>query len=295
MPKKQPSHETLRATGGSAVVLLSCPDQKGLVAAVSNFLFKNGGNIIDADQHTDLETGAFFLRLAWQLEDFELSREEIAPAFEKLARKFRMRWKLYFSEDSVRVAVFVSKGTHCLHDLLSRREEGDLACEIPLVVSNHLEAEDIAHRFRVRFKYFPDPLKSENESKIFKLLSEHKISTIVLARYMQILGPGYLKSFPNEIINIHHSFLPAFKGGSPYDQAFQRGVKIIGATSHYVTAKLDEGPIIEQDVIRVSHRDSLEDLRRKGKDLERVVLARALRLHLDRRVLVYKNKTLIFE
>jgi formyltetrahydrofolate deformylase len=278
-----------------AIALLSCPDQKGLVAAVSNFLYDNGGNIIEADQHTDLESGAFFLRLEWQLEGFKLARPEIPKHFEKLARRFKMKWHIYFTEDPVRVAIFASKNTHCLHDLLSRHEEGELPCEIPLIVSNHLEAEDIAQRFKVRFKYFPDPAKEESEGRIFKLLIEHKVDTVVLARFMQILGPTYLKAFPNRIINIHHSFLPAFKGGAPYAQALERGVKIIGATSHYVTAKLDEGPIIEQDVVRVSHRDSLEDLKRKGKDLEKVVLARALRLHLERRILVYKNKTLIFE
>jgi formyltetrahydrofolate deformylase len=287
-PKTTPSNPR-------AIVLLSCPDQKGLVARISQFLFENGGNIVDADQHTDLGSGAFFLRIEWQLEGFRLKRNQIPLQFEKLARKFRMKWKLHFSEDPHRVAIFVSQNTHCLHDLLSRREEGELPCEIPLVLSNHLEAEEAAQRFKVRFKYFPDPGKPESEAKIFKLLTEHKITTVVLARYMQILGPAYLKEFPNRIINIHHSFLPAFKGGSPYDQAFERGVKIVGATSHYVTEKLDEGPIIEQDVIRVSHRDTVADLKRKGKDLEKIVLARALRLHLERRVLVYKNKTLIFE
>ncbi len=283
------------SNGGRAVVLLSCPDQKGLVAHISEFIFKYGGNIIHADQHTDTDTRTFFLRIEWELAGFRLTRDQIAVHFRKLAKKYRMTWDIYFSSEAIRTAIFLSQNTHCLHDLLSRHEEGELACEIPLVVSNHLEAESVATRFKLRFKYFPQPNNLESEAQIFKLLEEHGINCIVLARYMQILGKPYLRRFPHRIINIHHSFLPAFKGGSPYHQAFQRGVKIVGATSHYVTEKLDEGPIIEQDVIRVSHRDSIADLRRKGKDLEKVVLARALRLHLERRILVHRNKTLIFE
>jgi len=283
------------SNGGRAVVLLSCPDQKGLVAHISEFIFQNGGNIIHADQHTDTDTRTFFLRIEWELAGFRLKRDQIQAHFRKVAKKYRMAWDIYFSQDPIRTAVFLSKNTHCLHDLLSRHEEGELRCEIPLVISNHLEAEEVANRFRLRFKYFPNPNKPESEAETLQLLTEHGINCVVLARYMQILGQRFLRRYPHRIINIHHSFLPAFKGGSPYGQAFQRGVKIIGATSHYVTDKLDEGPIIEQDVIRVSHRDSIEDLKRKGKDLEKIVLARALRLHLERRILVHRNKTLIFE
>lgn len=248
-----------------------------------------------ADQHTDPDTRTFYFRVEWELSGFKMSRQQTKQQFEKLAKKHRMQWKIYYSEDLVNVALFVSKQTHCLHDLLSRYDEGEYFCRIPLIISNHTNARKIAERFRIPFKHFPNPKNPQTERKIFKCLKEKKIDTIVLARYMQILGPAYLKQFPNQIINIHHSFLPAFIGGSPYYQAYERGVKIVGATSHYVTEELDEGPIIEQDIIRVSHRDSVEDLKRKGKDLEKIVLARALRLHLNRRILVDKNKTLIFE
>jgi formyltetrahydrofolate deformylase len=278
-----------------AIILLTCPDKKGLVATLSQFLFKNNGNIVYADQHTDLNTQTFYFRVEWELSGFKLGRKQTAVQFGKISRKHKIRWKIYYSEEPISVAVFVSKQTHCLHDLLSRYDEGEFACRIPLVISNHTEAEKIVRKFNIPFEYFPKPKTKESEKLILNLLEKQNIDTIVLARYMQILGENYLKRYPNRMINIHHSFLPAFIGGSPYRQAYDRGVKIIGATSHYITKKLDEGPIIEQDIIRVSHRDTVDDMRRKGKDLEKIVLARALRLHLDRRILVDRNKTLIFE
>ena len=278
-----------------AILLLSCPDKKGIVAFVSQFLYKNKGNIIHADQHTDISSRMFYFRVEWELRGFSLNQAQTRKQFDKIARKYQMTWKIYYSHQPINIALFVSGETHCLHDLLSRYDEGELSCKIPLIVSNHKKAAEIARKFQIQFKYFPAPKNPQSEKEIFKLLKKFKIHSIVLARYMQILGPRYLRFFPNQIINIHHSFLPAFQGAAPYAQAFERGVKIIGATSHYVTEKLDEGPIIEQDVIKINHRDSVEDLKRKGRDLEKIVLARALRLHLERRVLVYQNKTLVFD
>ena len=283
------------ASRNKAIILLSCPDQQGLVASISQFLYKNKGNIIQADQHTDMESHMFYFRVEWEISGFKLSKSQTRTQFEKLAKKYQMKWQIFYPKDPTNIAIFVSKETHCLHDLLSRHDEGDLACNIPLIVSNHLEARSVAKKFGIHFEYFTDPKKLKSEEKIFKLLKHYHINTIVLARYMQILSARYIERYPNQIINIHHSFLPAFIGASPYAQAYERGVKIIGATSHYVTEKLDQGPIIEQDVIRINHRDTTQDLKRKGKDLEKIVLARALRFHLERRTLLHQNKTLIFE
>jgi formyltetrahydrofolate deformylase len=283
--------------GVTAVLLLSCPDQKGLVAAVSDFLYRHDGNIIHADQHTDTEEGVFLQRVEWELSGFALRREEIAAAFRPLAERFGLTWSLRFSDETPRVAIFVSKLAHCLYDLLARWRMGELRAAIALIVSNHPDHQAVADDFGVAYHHLPvsDETKSRQEAQISELLIEERIDLIVLARYMQVLSDGLVSSYPNRIINIHHSFLPAFAGGRPYHQAHERGVKIIGATAHYVTPELDQGPIIDQDVTRVSHRDSVADLIRKGRDLEKIVLARAVDLHLRNRIVVYGNKTVVFD
>lgn len=281
----------------AAVLLLSCQDQKGLVAGTSDFIYRNNGNIVHADQHVDAEAGLFLQRIEWELADFRIPRAELADVFRPIAEKFGMQWELHFSDYVPRVAIFVSKLEHCLYDLLLRHRMGELEGEIPLVISNHPDLEQFVETFGPKYHFFPitKETKAAQELKQIELLEEQRIDLVVLARYMQILGGEFVSRFRNRAINIHHSFLPAFPGGRPYHQAYERGVKIIGATSHYVTEDLDEGPIIEQDVVRVSHRDSVEDLIRKGKDLERVVLARALSLHLRHRILIYGNKTVVFD
>jgi formyltetrahydrofolate deformylase len=281
----------------AAVLLLSCQDQKGLVAGTSDFIYRNNGNIVHADQHVDAEAGLFLQRIEWELADFRIPRAELADVFRPIAEKFGMQWQLHFSDYVPRVAIFVSKLEHCLYDLLLRHRMGELEGEIPLVISNHPDLEQFVETFGPKYHFFPitKETKAAQELKQIELLEEQRIDLVVLARYMQILGGEFVSRFRNRAINIHHSFLPAFPGGRPYHQAYERGVKIIGATSHYVTEDLDEGPIIEQDVVRVSHRDSVEDLIRKGKDLERVVLARALSLHLRHRILIYGNKTVVFD
>jgi formyltetrahydrofolate deformylase len=281
----------------AAVLLLSCQDQKGLVAGTSDFIYRNNGNIVHADQHVDAEAGLFLQRIEWELADFRIPRAELTDVFRPIAEKFGMQWELHFSDYVPRVAIFVSKLEHCLYDLLLRHRMGELEGEIPLVISNHPDLEQFVETFGPKYHFFPitKETKAAQELKQIELLEEQRIDLVVLARYMQILGGEFVSRFRNRAINIHHSFLPAFPGGRPYHQAYERGVKIIGATSHYVTEDLDEGPIIEQDVVRVSHRDSVEDLIRKGKDLERVVLARALSLHLRHRILIYGNKTVVFD
>jgi len=281
----------------TAVLLLSCPDQKGLVAAVSDFLYRHDGNIIHADQHTDQEEGVFLQRVEWELDGFSLPRDEIADAVRPIAERFGMEWSLSFSDERPRIAVFVSKLPHCLYDLLARWRMGEFRAEIPLVVSNHEALASIAGDFGVEFRAFEvnDGTKERVESEMLALLAERRIDVVVLARYMQVLGPGFVVRHPHAIINIHHSFLPAFAGARPYHQAHERGVKVIGATAHYATVELDAGPIIAQDVTQTSHRDSVDDLVRKGSDLEKVVLARAVDLHLRRRILVYGNKTVVFD
>jgi formyltetrahydrofolate deformylase len=281
----------------NAVLLIWCRDQKGLVAATSDFIYSNGGNILHADQHIDAEGGIFFQRIEWQLDAFAVPRDDIATAFAPIADRFGMRWELHFAGDRPRIAIFVSRLGHCLYDLLLRHRLGEFNAEIPLVVSNHADLRDVSEQFGAEFHVFPitKDTKAEQERQEVALLRERRIDFVVLARYMQVLGEELLQAFPNRIINIHHSFLPAFAGGQPYHRAHERGVKIIGATSHYVTTELDEGPIIEQDVARVSHRDSVDDMIRKGRDLEKIVLARAVDLHLRKRVLVYGNKTVVFD
>jgi len=281
----------------TATLLISCRDQKGLVAGVSDFLYRHDGNIVHADQHTDQEENVFLQRVEWELEGFALPREGIAKAFSPLAERFGMEWSLRFSDYLPRVAVLVSKLPHCMYDLLARWRLGELRAEIPVVVSNHADHAPIAESFGVPYRHFEmaAETKAFEEARMTALLEEQHVDVIVLARYMQVLSERFVARYPNRIINIHHSFLPAFAGARPYHHAHERGVKIIGATAHYVTAELDQGPIIDQDVVRVSHRDSVDDLVRKGRDLEKLVLARAVDLHLRNRVLVYGNKTVVFD
>ncbi|MDM9381373.1 formyltetrahydrofolate deformylase [Chlorogloeopsis sp. ULAP01] len=283
-------------TSPTATLLISCPDQRGLVAKFANFIYSNGGNIIHADQHTDFAAGLFLTRIEWQLAGFNLPRELIAPAFNAIAQPLQAQWELHFSDTVPRIAIWVSQQDHCLLDLIWRNRAKEFTAEIPLIISNHPHLREMAEQFGIDYHHIPitKENKIEQEAKQLELLQQYKIDLVVLAKYMQILSADFIIKFP-QIINIHHSFLPAFVGANPYHKAFERGVKIIGATAHYVTSDLDAGPIIEQDVVRVSHRDEVEDLIRKGKDLERVVLARAVRLHLQNRVLVYRNRTVVFE
>ena len=281
----------------TAVLLISCRDQKGLVAAVSDFLYRHNGNIIHADQHTDREEGVFLQRVEWDIAGFAIERDGIAEAFRPIAERFGMTWRLRFSDEVSRVALLVSKLPHCLFDLLARWRLGELAADVALVISNHDDARPIADEFGVPYHHLPitAETKQQQEARMRELLEEQRVDLVVMARYMQILSQDVIARYPQRIINIHHSFLPAFAGGKPYHQAHERGVKIIGATAHYATADLDQGPIIDQDVARVSHRDSVDDLVRKGRDLEKVVLARAVDLHLRNRVVVYGNKTVVFD
>jgi formyltetrahydrofolate deformylase len=280
-----------------ATLLVSCPDRRGIVAALAQILAGHGANILDADQHTDSQAGQFFQRIRFDVSDLVTDRGTLERAISEVAGRFQMRIHLSYQRDLKRVAIFVSRLDHCLVDLLLRRRARELPCEIALVVSNHPDLATLSDQFGVRFELFPvtPENKSDQEKRECDLLEHERIDLVVLARYMQILTPEFVRRFPQRIINIHHSFLPAFVGGKPYHQAYQRGVKLIGATAHYVTESLDEGPIIEQDVARCSHRDSIEDLTRKGRDLERVVLARAVRAHLGDRVLVYDHKTVVFD
>ncbi len=282
--------------GLSAVLLWSCPDRKGLVAKISQFLFERGGNVIDLDEHVDRSDNTFFLRVAWDMRGFSVPPDKLNDAVAPLAKEYGARWTIRLNDRKRRLAIFVSRLGHCLQEILWRLELGEFEAEIPVIVSNHEDLRPIAERYRIPFHVFPmtKEIKEGVEADELKLLQRENIDTIVLARYMQILSPAFVKKYPERIVNIHHSFLPAFAGANPYRKAFERGVKIIGATSHYVTDVLDEGPIIEQDIVRISHRDSLDDLIRKGRDLERLVLARGVRLHLEDRVLVHGRKTVVF-
>lgn len=281
----------------SATLLIHCPDQKGIVISVTEFIFKNGGNIIHLAQHVDAEKKVFFMRIEWDLSDFVIANEKIAEYFETLVgKRFAMNAKLHFSTTKQRMALFVSKLPHCFYDILARVEAKEWQVEIPLIISNHRELAPVAARHGIDFHYFPisKENKAEQETAQLALLKKAQIDFVVLARYMQILSDDFVSALPNQVINIHHSFLPAFAGAKPYHAAYARGVKIIGATSHYVTAELDAGPIIEQDVANVSHEDSVNALVRKGRDLEKIVLSRAIWNHLRNNVLVYGNKTVIF-
>ncbi len=281
----------------TAKLLLHCPDQPGILAEVTDFITVNKGNIIYLDQYVDHVENIFFMRIEWELESFLVPQEKIEDYFETLyAQKYGMSFRLYFSDVKPRMAIFVSKMSHCLFDLLARYTAGEWNVEMPLIISNHPDLQHVAERFGIPFHLFPitKETKEEQEKKEMELLAKHKVNFIVLARYMQVISGKMIDAYPNRIINIHHSFLPAFVGAKPYHAAFERGVKIIGATSHYVTTELDAGPIIEQDVVRITHKDTVQDLVNKGKDLEKIVLSRAVQKHIERKVLAYKNKTVIF-
>ena len=280
-----------------ATLLVSCPDRKGLVASLAQVLYGHGANIVDADQHTDAVAGQFFQRIHFDMSDIHTDRTSLESAIREVAARFEMVFRLTRSDAVKRVGIFVSKYDHCLYDLLLRQRSGELDCEIPLIISNHEDLRPVAEQFGVRFEHLPvtKATKAQQEQEALRLLRAEGVGLAVLARYMQILSDDFLRAFEGDVINIHHSFLPAFVGGKPYHRAYERGVKLIGATAHFATADLDEGPIIEQDVVRCSHRDKVDDLVRKGRDLEKVVLARAVRLHLADRVLVYGNKTVVFD
>ena len=280
----------------TATLLVSCPDRRGLVAALAQVLYGHGANILDADQHTDPVAGQFFQRIKFDMSELHTDRRSLETAIGEVAQRFSMKWRLCDRTHRYRTAIFVSKYDHCLYDLLLRQRSGELATDIPLIISNHQDLEPVARQFDVPFHHLPvtKDTKAEQEDKTLQLLAGANVDLVVLARYMQILSDDFLNAFNGQVINIHHSFLPAFMGSKPYHRAFERGVKLIGATAHYATAELDEGPIIEQDVVRCSHSDSVQDLVRKGRDLEKFVLARAVRWHLDDRILVYDNKTVVF-
>ncbi len=280
-----------------ATLILSCANRKGLVAKISQFIFQRGGDIINLDEHVDNEENMFFIRVEWNLKEFTVSTDRFEKEFETLGNEFNAAWEVKYSYNKPRLAIFVSKYDHCLQEILWRHNNKEIDAEISFIVSNHETLKYLAERYNIPFHYLPvtKENKTEQERRQLELLRKNNIDTIVLARYMQVLSPKFLEQYPNSIINIHHSFLPAFVGADPYKKAYERGVKLIGATSHYVTEELDEGPIIEQDVIRITHKDSLKDLIRKGRDLERLVLARALDLHINNRVLRYGKKTIIFE
>ena len=281
----------------SAILLIHCPDNKGIVATVSEFIYRNNGNITALAQHVDQDQQVFFMRIEWELDGFIIPDDKIGEYFDTLiAKKYDMQWQLHFSSEVPRLAIFVSRQPHCLYDLLARWKSGELEVVIPLIISNHEDLRPVAEQFGVDFHHFPicGDTKGEQEEAQLELLARHRVEFIVLARYMQILSPAFISRYKNRIINIHHSFLPAFPGARPYHSAYERGVKIIGATSHYVTEELDAGPIIAQNVIRVSHADAVTDLMRKGRDLEKVVLSQAVWHHLQRQILVYRNRTVVF-
>lgn len=286
----------LMSSPDTATLLIHCPDQPGLVHDVTGFISSHQGNILDLQQHIDPLENTFFMRVEWSLEHFTLEHGEIADRLSPMARRHRMACDLHFSTQRRRVALFVTKENHCLYDLLARHEAGELPVDIPVIVSNHETLRPAAERFGIPFRVFPitPQTKVEQEAAQLELLKAERVDTVVLARYMQIISPAMIEAFPNRILNIHHSFLPAFVGAKPYHQAFERGVKLIGATSHYVTEELDQGPIIHQDVIRVSHEETVGDLVRLGRDLEKTVLAKALWQHVRNQVLVYRNKTVVF-
>ncbi|MBE5033087.1 formyltetrahydrofolate deformylase [Gallalistipes aquisgranensis] len=287
----------MERTNPTAVLLMHCPDRQGILAIATRFINENGGNIIYLDQHVDRDEQVFFMRIEWQLENFRIPKEDIEEVFNRLfARRYGVTLNVYFSDRIPRMAIFVSKMSHCLYDLLARYTAGEWQVELPLIVSNHPDLRSVAERFDIPFHHIPitKDNKAEQEQKTFKLLSENRIDFVVLARYMQILSEDFINRYPHNIINIHHSFLPAFVGARPYHAAHERGVKLIGATSHYVTTELDAGPIIEQNIVRISHRDSVASLIHKGQDLEKIVLSQAVEKHIERKILTYKNKTVIF-
>ena len=279
-------------------MLIHCPDKKGIILSVTNYISRNNGNIVDLDQHVDSEQKIFFMRVEWTLSDFNIQRDNIGAHFgSEVAQKYQMQYTIHFRDEKIRMALMVSKMDHCFNDILSRYKSGEWNVEIPLIISNHPDMEETANRFGIPYHYIPvsKQTKVEQEKKQLQLLSDHNIDFVVLARYMQILSENFIKDYSNRIINIHHSFLPAFPGAKPYHSAHERGVKIIGATSHYVTKELDAGPIIAQSTANISHKDRVEDLVRKGRDIEKVVLSRAIWYHVNRRILSYGNRTIIFD
>lgn len=281
----------------NAIILIECKDQQGIVSSVTEFIYSNNGNIIDLDQYTDHVNNHFFMRVEWSLEKFSIKRDKISEYFDTLlGKRFSMRFNLYFTDVKPKMGLFVTKLSHCLFDLLGRWQSGELEVEIPVVFSNHLHLKDVVERFGLPFIHLPisDMNKQDQEAEQIRILKEFKVDFVVLARYMQIISPSFINEFKNRIINIHHSSLPAFVGAKPYHAAFQRGVKIIGATAHYVTKDLDAGPIIEQDVARATHRHYISDLVKMGQDVEKLVLAKAVKLHVERKVLVVGNKTIVF-
>lgn len=283
--------------GTNAILLMHCPDQPGILAVVTDFINVNGGNILYLDQYVDRENHAFFMRVEWDLTNFIIPQNKIEDYFNTLyGQKYDMSFNLYFSDRKPRMAIFVSKMSHCLYDILARYTAGEWNVEIPVIISNHPDLESVAKRFDIDYYVFPinKDNKAEQEAKELELLEKYDIDFIVLARYMQVVSSDFIMHYPDKIINIHHSFLPAFMGAKPYHAAFERGVKLIGATSHYVTTDLDAGPIIEQDIVRISHKDSIADLVYKGQDLEKIVLSRAVEKHIDRKILTYRNKTVVF-
>ena len=291
------SAETPSRPGNSAVLLISCPDRSGIMAETFSFLARHNGNVLQADNFGDPDENVFLMRVEWDLKDFDIDMRDFSAHFARLAERFQMHWRVALSSYRPRMAILASRQDHCLADLLHRHQIGELACEIPLVISNHPEAQPLAEFYRVEFQHVPmnKENKPEAEGRILELLHLHDVDFIVLARFMQVLSNGFVDRYPNRIINIHHSFLPAFVGAKPYHRAFERGVKLVGATAHYVTEVLDEGPIIEQDTVRVSHRDTLNVLLQKGRDLEKLVLSRAVRWHVENRILLYGNKTTVFD
>jgi len=281
----------------AATLLVCCPDRRGIVATLAQVLHGHGANILEADQHTDRAAGVFFQRIHFDLAELHTDRHTLEGAISEVAQRLEMQWRIAYGDRLARVAIFVSKTNHCLYDLLLRHQAGELRCEIPLIVSNHPDQALVAEQFGIPYHVFPitGETRADQEAKQLTLLDEQRIDLTVLARYMQVLSGEFLDRFDRPVINIHHSFLPAFSGGRPYHQAYERGVKLIGATAHYATRDLDEGPIIAQDALRASHRHSVEDLVRKGRDAERTTLSRAVRCHLENRVLVHANKTVVFE
>lgn len=288
----------MKISDNTAVLLMHCPDQPGILATVTEFINQHKGNIIYLDQYVNREEKIFFMRVEWQLDTFQIPKEKIAEYFQTLiAIRYNMTFRLYFADTKPRMAIFVSKMPHCLYDLLARYAAGEWRVEIPLIISNHPDMESVARRFDIPYYYFPitKENKEEQEARELELLAKHDITFCVLARYMQVLSDNFINHYPNHIINIHHSFLPAFAGAKPYHAAHERGVKLIGATSHYVTAELDAGPIIVQDVTRITHKDTVDDLIKKGRDLEKIVLSQAVEKHIDRKVLAYCNRTIVFQ
>jgi formyltetrahydrofolate deformylase len=282
----------------TAVLLMHCPDRPGILAVVTEFINQHKGNILYLDQYVNREEKVFFMRVEWDLTEFQIPKDKIGEYFDTLiASRFKVIFKLYFADTKPRMAIFVSKMSHCLYDLLARYAAGEWHVDIPLIISNHPDMESVAKRFDIEYHVFhiTKENKAEQEAKQLELLKNHKITFCVLARYMQVLSNDFIEHYPNRIINIHHSFLPAFAGAKPYHAAHERGVKIIGATSHYVTADLDAGPIIDQDVTHISHKDTVDELIKKGRDLEKIVLSHAVEKHIERKILAYKNRTVVFQ